>query len=68
MPSLTTAIITAIEITQTGYSTKTQSSGRSIYLCFLWDACHDLLWVRDARRRGKKKSLISSHLDLMLGQ
>ena len=54
MPSLKTAIMTAIEITQTGYSTKTQSSDRSIYLCVLWDAYHDLLWVRDARHGVKK--------------
>ena len=36
---------TATEITRTGYSTKKESSSRSIVLCVLRDACHELFCV-----------------------
>ena len=67
MPSLTTAVITAVEITQTGYSTKIHlqidqsifaSYGRHAMICY----------GSGTQDTELKKTLISSHLDLMLGQ
>ena len=68
MPSLTTAIITAIEITQTGYSTKTHLQiDQSIFASY---GMHAMICYGSGLQdtEVKKKSLISSHLDLMLGQ
>ena len=56
----TTARIAATEITRTGYFYKIIYMLRSINLCVLRDAYHELfvsLWilcVRDARRKGNK--------------
>ena len=68
MPSLTTSIITAIENTQTGYSTKTHLQiDQSIFVSY---GTHAMICYGPGTQDGeaKKKSLISSHLDLMLGQ
>ena len=68
MPSLTTAVITAIEITQTGYSTKTHLQiDQSIFAPY---GTHAMICYGSGTQDAevKKKSLISSHLDLMLSQ
>lgn len=39
-----TMVVTATNITQTGYSTR-KSSNRSTILCMLWDACHELFCI-----------------------
>jgi len=44
MHRLTVAIMTATEITQTGYFYKYTCSDPLINLCVRWDACHELLF------------------------
>ena len=65
----TTAIITATEITRTGYFYKYTCSHRSIDLCVLPGAYHELFCVfggfyasgtQDAGRRGNKITLVST--------